>query len=451
MSLDLEELDEIYGTVSHDEAVAIANLGAQCYSAAKEQLFSKWEAARDDTEREELWRKEGGMAMLESLKGRLAVGDAAQNRIAELQGGMDAEIARRVEETMVLRLREVELIKREELLISEKKMIESQLMKEKEIMELKTQLSELSGVSKQYTILEEAHSYLSAEVSRLTEELTKIKEASATKSSHALGKIGEATVLEMIQTHVLPRYMYSEVFNMTMVKHAGDFHLKVIGPIGKVVKIMIDVKKYATVVSNVEVEKIYNDLDGCDVDVGLLLSLDSGIGSKSPFQITKTKGGKPCMFLSFEKLDDSIRKEVLCWAVQVLVGVVTIQDRSKQDTMVVEIQKFLANLKASMEDMDECVKISKGLYERLQNMRERIMSHINTYRVTCGMDSLAAVEVSVGKADMRCQGKKMNGEQCKSRRIPSSLYCARHAKDVEKKAATIVVGDDEDDDKISHV
>jgi len=449
MSLRFEELNAIYGSVSREEAIAIANLGATCYLAAKERLYEAWSATQDDTEREDLWRKEGGTAMLESLKGRLAAGDAAVARLAALQASMESELDRRLEEMVSVRMKEVEVAKREEMLVVEKQTLHIQFEKEKEIMGLKQQLAELQAVQKQFTLLEEIHSHSTVEIGRLTDELNKIKEATATKSSHALGKLGEATVLEMIRTHILPRYMYSEVSNMTSVKHAGDFHLKVIGPTGKHVKIMIDVKKYTTVVSNVEVEKLYNDLDGCDVDVGLLLSLDSGISSKSPFQITKTKTGKPCMFLSFEKLDDGIRKEILCWAVQVLVGVTTIQDRSKQDTMVIEIQKFLGNLKSSLEDLDECVKLAKGLYERIHAMREKIAGHINTYRVTCGMDSMAVVEVTVGKSDMRCQGKKMNGEQCRTRRVPSSLYCGRHAIIAEgKKSSTIVVG--EDDDRISH-
>jgi hypothetical protein len=408
------------------------------------------EATQDDTAREELWRKEGAASMLDSLKIRLAAGEAAHARASALQTTLDAEVVRRVEEVVTVRMKEVELAKREEMLVTEKQTLCAQLEKEKEIMGLKHQLAELQGLTKQLTLLEEAHSHTTTEVARLTEELTKFKDATATKSSHALGKIGEATVLEMIRTHLLPRYMYSEVYDMTAIKHAGDFHLKVIGPSGKHVKIMIDVKKYTTAVSNVEVEKLYNDLDGCDVDVGLLLSLDSGVSSKTQFQITKTKTGKPCMFLSMEKLDDVIRKEILSWAVQVLVSVTSIQDRSKQDTMVIEIQRFLGNLKSSLDDVDECVKMAKGLYERIQSMRERIAGHINTYRVTCGMDSIHAVDVTVGKTDMRCQGVKINGEQCKSRRLPSSMYCSRHAVSEAKKGPKIVVEDD-DSDTISHV
>lgn len=451
MSLALAELDAIYATVSHEEAAAIANLGAQCYAAAKERLYAVWAtASQDDAEQEELWRKEGATSMLESLKARLAAGDAAQARVATLQASLEAELTRRVEEELSVRLKEIELVKREEMLVAEKQTLHAQFEKEKEIMGLRQLLAELHGVHKQYTLLEEVHSHSTAEIERLTDELEKIKEATATKSSHALGKIGEATVLEMLRSHVLPRFMYSEVSNMTAVKHSGDFHLKVIGPSGKHVRIMIDVKKYTTTVSNVEVEKLYNDLDGCDVDVGLLLSLDSGVSSKTPFQITKTKTGKPCMFISFEKLDDGIRKEILCWAIQVLVGVTTIQDRSKQDTMVIEIQRFLGNLKTSLEDMEECVKMAKGLYERIHSMRERIAGHINTYRVTCGMDSMAVVEVTVGKADMRCQGTKVNGEQCRTRRMPTSLFCGRHALVAEgKKQPVLVVGVDEDD-TISH-
>jgi hypothetical protein len=401
----------------------------------KDQLYAAWAVTQsaEEATKAEHWREEGAAAMMESLRARLAAGEVAASRVTALESNAEAEVLRRLEQAEAL----------------------WELKKQNEILELEKQIAGIKGELKFMDVLQEAHDAakqetvrLSEVASQLSEELAKFKEASATKTSHALGRIGEATVLEILRTRVLTRFMYSEVHDMTKVKHAGDFHLVVVGPTGKRVRIMIDVKNYATAVTLGEIEKLYGDMDGyTGVDVGLMLSLDSSISAKSQFQITKTTMNKPCMFLSFAGLDDSMREELLCWAVQVLVGVVSIQDRSDQDKMILEIQSFLADLKVSLDELDDCVKIARGLYDKLRDMRERIMTRMNSYRVTCGMDSISTAEISVGRADMQCQGNKINGGRCRSRRIPSSLYCSRHAA-VEAKA---VVSLEEQVDAVEHV
>ena len=427
MSLKLSELDPLYRSVPHEEAVIIANLGAQCYIASKERLYDAWSAAQtdDDAAQAELWRKEGGQAMAESLKARLAAGEAASARLSALQGTTEVEVARRVEEVLAYHRKEFEAAKREE------------------IHGLETQIAEMRGAAKFARLLEESHASMKAEITRLSAEITKYKEAAGTKSSHALGKIGEATIFEMLNSCVLPQFAYSEVRDMTAIKHVGDFHLFVNGPTGKRVKIMIDAKKYSSPVQNAEVEKLYSDLDGDESEAGLMVSLDTAIYTKAQFQITKTKMGKPCMFLSFEKLDDGVRQEVLCWAVRVLVGVVSARDRTRQDTMIAEIQKFLGDLTTALSDMEACVKASKGLYDTLRDTKERIVARVNAYRGACGLDELAP-DVAIPSVDMRCKGKKINGDQCRSRRMPPGLLCSRHAAaetEAAKKPDAIMLDD----------
>ena len=59
----------MYQAVDHEEAVAIANLGAQVYVAMKDRLYETWASsmAGDDAAKAELWRQEGRQAMLESM------------------------------------------------------------------------------------------------------------------------------------------------------------------------------------------------------------------------------------------------------------------------------------------------------------------------------------------------------------------------------------------------
>lgn len=427
MSLALAELDAIYGTVPHEEAVAIANLGAQCYAAAKERLYTSWAALQDDTGQEELWRKEGATSMLESLKGRLAAGDAALARVAALQSGVEAELERRVEEVLSVRLKEVELEKREEMLV------------------LKGQMAELHGSAKMFAMLEEAHSALKGELEKLREENGALKEATVVKSSHALGKMGEATVFEMLSTYVAPMMSDAEVYDMTKVKHAGDFHIHVMGKHGKMVRIMVDVKKYKRAIDNTEIYKLYSDLDGCDVDVGLMLSLDSGICTKSQFQLTRTKGNKLCMFLSFEKIDDGIRKEILSWAIRALVGIVSTQDQSSQETMVMEIQQFLVDMMRLVDKLDSGVKSLRGVYDVLRDLKDEMLARISSYKTTCGLEVIDTIveptqaTANTNKTATLCKALNRNGSACKSRHVAGGIYCPRHESMEAKRSGAPVV------------
>lgn len=438
MSLPLDKLNKLYSEVSKEEAIEIANVGAECYIATKKRLYAVWESTHDDIEKEELWRKEGSQAMLESLKMRLAAGEAAQERLAVLQSIQESEINRRVTEQISLNTREAELKKREEKFILESRIKEKdheldqmrkdgEREKQRELFEKEKEILELKASSRHVETLETAIGIMKEDLKRVNDELTKYREAAQTKSSHTLGRIGETTVLDMLQKHVMTKFMYSEVVDMTKVKHAGDFHLFVNGPTGKRVRILIDVKKYASPVSLSEIEKLYNDLDRNEVDIGLLLSLDSAIATKTSFQLTKTKSNKPCMFLSFKGLDDGVRQEVLCWAVQVLAGVVSTHDNSSQDLMVSEIQKFLVDLNTELEAIDGCVKAARSQYEMLREVRERIAGRIKDYKITCGMEAVPeAITVAELPVDMKCKANNKNGTQCKSRRVPASLFCARH-------------------------
>jgi hypothetical protein len=410
MSLALADLHEIYATAEPAEARLIANLGAEVYVAVRDQLRAAWSAdlSAEEGAKADVWRAEGRVSAMEEVRGRLTVGEAAAARVAVLQATVDAEVARRTEEVLAVHRKEVELAAREE------------------IHALETQLAELRGNMKMMKMVEEAHTSMREQIDSLQAEVAKYQAATSTKSSHALGKIGEAFVLDMLNLYVLPRFPYAEVRDMTAIKHAGDFHLWVFGPTGKRVKIMLDVKKYTNPVQNVEVEKLYSDLDGDDAEVGVMVSLDSAISNKSQFQIVRTKKNKPCMFLTFDKLDDGIRQEVLCWAIRVLVSVASANDSASQDEMMAEIQSFLVDMNASVGELDTCMKSAKGLYEMLRDMKERLVKRIAAFKGVDDIPPSTAAVVYAADDDMRCKGLNASGTQCKARRIPEGNLCARH-------------------------
>ena len=411
-SLRIKDLHSVYQSVSQEEAIAIANLGAQTYLAAKEGFFDFWNAAQSTEEvaKADVWRREGGQAMMESLKSRLATGEAAQARMLVLQASVEAEVESRMKGMLVSARKDFELEKMDEIHVLEKK------------------LAELKGKEHAYKLIDDAHTSMKHTIETLQKEVAKYKEATSTKSSYALGKIGEMELYDMLVKYVLPQFQYTEIKDMTGVKHMGDFHVWIVGPNLKHVKLLIDSKKYSSPVQQCEIEKLYSDVDSDEtIDVGLLVSLDTSISTKSQFQITKTKKNKPCMFLSFEKLDDGIRQEVLCWAMRTLVSIAAIQDTGKRDTLMEEVEGFLKELDTTVADMDVCIKSAKSVYDLLRDVKERMVKRIHTCRVNWGMeqtkDTITHAEVAV---DARCKGKVKNGERCKSTRKGESDYCGRH-------------------------
>ena len=92
-SLHLADLDPVYRTVSHEEAIAIANLGAQIYMATKDKLLDIWtdQQSAGEGKKAEGWRQEGRKAMLESLKTRLASVDSLQEQLTLLEAARQGD------------------------------------------------------------------------------------------------------------------------------------------------------------------------------------------------------------------------------------------------------------------------------------------------------------------------------------------------------------------------
>lgn len=419
--LRLGDLPALYREVGREEAIAIAELGVQVYQATHDRLNDLWttQQSAEEGTRAEGWKAQGAAAALESLKGRLAAGDAAAARVAALQAGVDAEVDRRLADALASAHKDAELAKSK-----------AQRELELQLAEARGQLSKLEGKEDGYTMLREAHTGLRRSMLAMEEELQKYRDAAGTKTSHMLGKIGEIQLLDMLQKHVLPRFPYAEVKDMTAVKKSADFHIWIMSPKGSRVKLLLDSKKYKDIVPNVEIEKMYSDIDGdADANCGIMISWDTAISARSQFQITRTPKNKLCMFLTFEHMDDGIRSEVLCWALRVMVGMDTIQDTDTRDVMVEKIELFMKELSHSVTDLDGCMKACKTLTESLRSAKDNLVERITQYRVSCGIDGKEEVGHTEIALSARCRGVKPNGERCKFRHVNGSEYCTRHIVD----------------------
>jgi hypothetical protein len=403
--LRIAELHPAYRSVSHEEAVEMANLGAAAYEIVKDSLRTQWTSAMsaEDAAKADIWRSEGRMSALEEFKAKIKEAESIAVRLAAAEAANE-QLQKRMEKEISVRVSDQLESFRKDYEISSKDIIHK----------LELQLAEATVREQMSGSLEKSNETLTEYVSQLQAELAKFK---ATKSSHAIGKIGEAAIFDMLNTYVLPCFPFSEVKDMTAVKHKGDFHIWMYGPAGKQVKIMLDVKKYASPVQTVEVEKLFSDLDGDDAHIGIMVSLDSPIANKAQFQIVKTKRDKPCMFLTFDKLDDGIRQEVLCWAFRALICAITPSDTTTQAEKFEELQAFVADMNVYVGDIDGCMKVAKSLHDSLRDMKDRLIGRIAAFK------GEPIVTVS---DEMRCKAMLASGGQCKARSAQPGSNCSRH-------------------------
>jgi hypothetical protein len=150
----------------------------------------------------------------------------------------------------------------------------------------------------------------------MKEKLTSLEAIASTKSSHVIGKTGEATVLELLESGVIARFEHSELKDMTSVGHAADFHVWVVNAEGKRVKILVDSKKYKRAVSSEEIAKLAEDVDAdVEASAGILISLDSGICTKKQFQISRTPKQKPILYLIVQDTTVDQQRDMISWSV----------------------------------------------------------------------------------------------------------------------------------------
>jgi len=418
MSIRLKDLHSLYQTVSHDEAVAIANLGAQTYLAAKEGLFEAWNAAQgaEEGERTERWRREGGEAMLASLKARLAAGEAAAARVATLQASIEAEVVGRIDQVLVTQRKDFELAKMEEILC------------------LKVQIAEAKGKETMVKKLDEAHSSMAAEIAALKAQLAE-KIAVKTKSSHVIGKEGEATVLEMLEDIIKTVFPYSEIKDMTAIHHAADFHVWIMTPSGKRIKFLIDSKNYIQSVNSAEVAKLNKDVDADEeAHCGILISLATPISAKKQFQIKHTQKQKPIIYLTFQDMEQIQKKDILCWAIQALLAVVGEADQGERLQMLETIDHLLNGISASVKDIDLAIRSQVKALESTRQARSGILHKLASFKE--GVDDGEEGDTVEHVEEEGCVTiMKASGVRCGKTVLKGTTKCRHHTSRKEKAVA----------------
>lgn len=436
LSFKLSDLEPEYQTRTYEEQVMIANIGAVCYRGL-------------------------GELMREQLQKELTFGDKV--KMEALRTSLEKEVLRPLQDAnknyMESRMKCELLEKQIELL--KKQISVSQEDNEKEInrrvqydyaiklSELNTEIASLKVADQYYRKrevyikdLEEDKATLYERMQKLedrlhTETIKNIKEN--TKSSHEIGKQGEAMLLEMLETTVKKEFPYVEVTDMSHVPHSADFHLSLMRSDGKRVKIIIDSKKFKRPVQNSDIEKLKRDIDKDeDATAGLLISLDSGICKKDQFQVEKTPQSKSIMYVTFEDMDDELRREMLCLAIRIITTIGADYTNIEKNMMMDKISSFTKNMVKTAKNMHSCALQCKALNDLIRDIRDELMSDIKQFRAETNYidedneggddtEHISAEALGTG----RCKGTKPDGSQCRFRHIENGLYCKKHVGKVD--------------------
>jgi hypothetical protein len=412
MSLKLSDLHELYSSVTKEEAISMANLGAVCWSSFKDGLYSQWASTMTCEEAEkaavykEEGRKEGERRMLDSFKARLASVETLQSELTVANASLE-----QLHQSM-----DVEAVKRAKALLATQRS-EFELEKMKEIAALKEQISEAALAKQMVAMLTETNRDLKTqqETARVQQETIiavlqdKIVTLEATnkelqpetaKASHIIGKEGEDEVESLIQTYVLPNFLLSDLLRQTGKGHAGDFHLSLQSPQGKRMRILVEAKKYAYSVDKSEITKFKRDCDNPDnhLDAGILLSLQTSISCYYQFQIEKTETGRHIMYLSMQDLPTEDRGRTLLWAVRVLSAIVSYaDDPDKQKGLLEKVMEFWKKMEISRSKCEDIIKACKKSLEVAESMRDEFVVSLDDFRSVLGIESAIVSEPVIKK------------------------------------------------------
>jgi hypothetical protein len=385
-TLNITDLHELYSSVTPEEAIAIANLGAQCWLTCKQGLYDQWSASmsEEDTQKALAWKQEGRLAAIESLKSQLVEAEEAMMRAVKAEGqlsalkaAMEDEMTQRVEKALESRMKDLEIEKLREM-----------AEKQKELGELQQRLAAFSYHGQMTQMVQDTNELLKSNLASLDAkmaekdaELQMLAEAQKPKSSHAIGKQGEASIQELLEGPVMDAFPYSFVKNMSGVFHAADFHIFIMTESGTRKKILIDSKKYIHPVNSKEVAKLNSDVDGDEgADGGILISIDSPICKRKQFQIVRTAKKKPVLYLTFLGLDSDQQKELLCWAIEALIHIAGETDMKERDSMLDNLDRFLEEVNTSVKEMDKAIACQSKAIDAMRQVRNELLKKLVTFK-----------------------------------------------------------------------
>lgn len=370
--LRIVDLHPAYRSVSHEEAVEMANVGAAVYGTAKEFLREQWAVAMgaEEAAKADSWRAEGRMSAIEEWATKLKEMEGVSVRLAaaeaaneQLRNTVDNEVKRRIGDQLDGFRKDYELAKIKEMEVLRM-----------EISTLKQNLAAASAQEKYVCAIEEANALM-------RDKLVEFEEKTKVKTSTQIGKEGEAEIMDMLEGTVCKEFEHATVKNMSGVSHMGDFHVWVMGANGDRIKIIIDSKKYGKSVPHAEVEKLHRDVDADEeASAGLMISHHSGISSMKNFKIGRTTRNRPVLYMSFQNLEEGVKHQMLCWGVRTLQAIAMEQNMEEKLRKLEEINEFLSEIDTSVVEFDGAIRKQVQALDAMKWARTKLVHKLTEFR-----------------------------------------------------------------------
>lgn len=394
----------------------MANLGAVSYRAVKAELYEQWSTSMkgDESSKAEIWRAEGRQMMLDSVRSKIVAAEemsarlaAAEGTIQQLRASVEAEASRRTAAALEGHRKDYEIAKMAE------------------ISGLKERIATFEGKEGVFQMVLESQVFMKEKIAALEAQLAQ-QMAANTKSSQAIGKQGETIVLDMLENTVCKVFPHSTVKDMTALPHAADFHLWIMTPLGKKLKVLVDSKKYKRAVNSDEINKLYVDMDADEeCQCGIMISIDSGICTKRQFCFSRTLKQKPVLFLSFQDMTPDTQKDILCWGIQVLSEFVLERNDAARQEMLNKVDEFIDTLLVSVKDIDMVIRDQMKSVTTMKEVRSKILKSVASFR---GEEETEEKGKAALADDVRCVALKNGGDRCLNRRGVDSDCCKVHKK-----------------------
>lgn len=422
------DLPEEFCRLAYADQILLIHTATRLYTEVKDGLYASWSSAMtaDESLRAEQWREEGrkaasadAMLTLQSVTAekRTLVEALAQAEASNvsLRDAIEKEAGRRLAEKM------------------DAVRTEFEMEKMRDMVGLRERLATLESREKYTVSLEETVGYLKEKVAAVEARKDELQgqlmaaTVAKTRSSHMIGKMGEATVLDMLENTVLTAFPYSTVKDMTTVGHAADFHLWVMTPKGKRVKMLVDSKKYKRTIHSDEINKLIADVDADEeAECGIMISLDSPICTMKQFQIKNTVKHKPVIYLTFQDVGEDQQRNILCWAIHALLAVVTEISASARSYIVDNIDHFLGQMNETVKEMDGAIRLHMKALDAMRQVRMNMVASIADFRKDAMLDGVE--ETSEMEDVMGCTAVlKATGTRCGKAVVIGTEKCRAHA------------------------
>jgi hypothetical protein len=158
-----------------------------------------------------------------------------------------------------------------------------------------------------------------------------------------------------------------------------------------------------------------------------MLSLASPICTTKQFQVVRTPKQKPVLYLTLQDVAAETQRDMLCWGVRILTAVVSERNDVVRETMLENIDAFVAGVENSVKEIDGAIRLQMKAVEGMRDIRRGLLTRIVAYKSAAGVDEDDTIEHAdegcsaiVKATGARCGRRVVDGERCGNHRLRKS-------------------------------